>query len=149
MSISDDDADYDDPAVKAKWARQQRAAVIEYFLGEGVSHGDIPHSPDFCIAPYVSVWRVLNSEDPDDVGFWAIAGDLPTDYVSSNDARDAREVLRHFAQNWHEVAQCMERREPHPDIEIGSPEEWPELAPLLESRAQALQAMADDDDLWE
>jgi hypothetical protein len=39
----------------------------------------------------------------------------------------------------------MLRAEPHPTIELGSPETWAELGPLLKKRAELLSSCAADD----
>ncbi|MCH1933235.1 DUF4826 family protein, partial [Shewanella sp. A25] len=36
-----------------------------------------------------------------------ISGDLPTDLVSADAAKDAREVLRHFSLAWHLKAENL------------------------------------------
>lgn len=71
----------------------------------------------------------------------AISGDLPTD-VSAKDARDPRGAVAAISARWLEVAACMERGEPHPQGRIGRPEDWPELAPLLRTRAELLTEWA-------
>jgi hypothetical protein len=40
-------------------------------------------------------------------------------------------------------------REVYPDCSIGSPDERPELAPMLASRAEILLELAEDDSLWD
>jgi hypothetical protein len=43
----------------------------------------------------------------------------------------------------------MKRGEEHPGTQIGTPEQWPTMAPLLEKRAHLLKNYADDDSLWD
>jgi hypothetical protein len=57
--------------------------------------------------------------------------------------------MRSIAQRWLEVSGYMERGEKHPTIRIGAPESWPELGPLLKSRAQMLAKWAKDDTVWD
>ena len=151
MPINPDD--YDDPELLANWLEEQRNHVLAYLDTEGVSfdgiEGCIPEEPDFCVAPYVAVWPVMDGPDSEEVGCWVISGDLPTDYVSSENVADARAVLAHFAEAWTEVATLMKEGKAHPEIKIGSPEEWPTLAPMLEGRANSLRALADDDAVWD
>jgi hypothetical protein len=82
------------------------------------------------------------------MGWWAISGDVPTDYVSFNDADHPREAMRHFARQWAEVSSFMLRGERHPESTIGTPDQWPELGNLLQRRAFLLQRFADDDTIW-
>jgi hypothetical protein len=125
-----------------------RDEVLAYFERHGVNHGGLPEQPAWYVAPYVAVWAVRSGQAPASTGWFAIAGDLPTDYVSSLDARDARSALQHFSRLWHEVADCMARGVQHPECRIGSPESWPELHDLLRRRADLLGEFASDDRVW-
>lgn len=131
-----------------RWVRTQRSEVIAYLVREGVQHRGVSDQPAWFVSPYVAVWSVESQATPGVVGWWAISGDLPTDYVSSRDAPDPRSVVAHFARQWSEVAAAMRRGEPHPDITIGTPDQWPELADLLERRSQLLARFSEDTTLW-
>lgn len=143
------DMDFEDTEVLEAWIASQRSIVLEYLQHENIPNGGIFDEPDFCLAPHIAIWPVLNSDDPETIGFWVISGDLPTDFVSSEIAEDPREVLRHFGNSWSEVAEHMAAGKPHPTINIAPPEEWPEIAPLLAERAEILLEIADDDEIWE
>lgn len=125
-----------------------RGEVQAYLARHGVEHGGVPEEPAWYLAPYVSVWAVRSGRHPASTGWFAIAGDLPTDYVSSRDARDARSALRHFSRTWAEIAGCMQRGVQHPECRIGSPDEWPKLHELLRRRASLLGRLASDDEVW-
>lgn len=73
-----DAADHDDAAVEARWLAEQRADLEDYRRREGVEHGGVAETPDWCVAPYVAT------------GWWAIAGDLPMDYLSPPSSRGMR-----------------------------------------------------------
>ncbi len=134
---------------EAAFVAVSRAAVCEYLDRQGVKHGGLGDTPDWMVAPYLAIWSVRSAVNPDAAGWYAIQGDVPTDYVSTHDARDPREVLRHFSRVWRDIADHMERGAPHPDARIGSPETWADLAPLLRSRAEFIGRVADDDDAWQ
>jgi hypothetical protein len=97
----------------------------------------------------MALWAIQSKKAPGCIGWWAISGDLPADYISSADGRRPREALRAFSRIWDEVSAFMLRGEKHPDCVMGSPEEWPELGKLLKSRAEVLLEHADDDSLWD
>lgn len=137
-----------DPEGELAFLAEARREVLAYLERHGVKHGGVPEAPAWALAPYVSVWPVRSGRNPDATGWFAIAGDLPTDYVSSGDAQDARSVLRHFSRTWRDVADCMARGVQHPDCRIGSPEQWPELHDLLRRRADLLGRFASDDRVW-
>ena len=131
------------------WIASQRKIVHEYLERERVDHLGVGEYPAFHVHPYVAVWAVQSKQSPGWVGWWAISGDLPTDYVSRGRIAHPRTALRAFAHHWRELSAYMLRGEKHPDVKIGTPDQWPELGDLLLRRAQILQTYADDDDIWE
>src|SRR5690606_461690 len=101
------------------------------------------------VHPYVSLWAVQSRSAPGWVGWWAIAGDLPTDYVSSADGRAPRDALRAIARGWLGVAAHMARGEPHPDMTNRTTEQRPQLSCLLSRRAEIRARWAAGDALWD
>lgn len=141
--------DYDDPEVEVNWFSERRFDVAEYLQHEGIIHGKIADKPTWYVAPYVSLWAIESFERPGSIGWWAISGDLPNDYVSANKAGNPRAAIQAIATLWREAAEFMERGELHPDFVIGSGEQREELAPLLASRAEILLEWASDSELWD
>ena len=139
---------YDDPAIEEQWCNERRAQVADYLSREGVEHGRVGEWPAWHVAPYVSVWAIESLKKPDAVGWWVICGDLPTDYVSSASVNHPRDAVRAIAQRWRELVPFLERGEEHPDLHVGTPETWPELAPLLRARSELLLTWVDDDSVW-
>lgn len=126
----------------------QRGVVLTYLQAQRVQHGQVGEWPAWHLDPYIAIWAIESSASPGRVGWWVISGDLPTDYVSSRDARHPREVMRHFARQWKEVSSYMLRGEVHPETKIGPPDQWPVLGDLLHRRAQLLEKFAADESLW-
>jgi len=137
--------DYDDPRIESQWIADQRSRVLEYLRVEGVAHEGVPDRPDWFLAPYLAVWRVVSRKAPGVPGWWAISGDVPTDYMSSGEIRDAKRAMLAFARNWREVSNYMLRGEKHPEVAIGSQDQWPELGDLLRRRAELLTEFAAND----
>ena len=145
------DADrYDDPAREAAWLGEQRGRVEAYLTAQCVTHGGVADAPAWFVAPYLAVWPVtsLKSGSPS-VGWWVLSGDVPTDYLSSAEGRDAREAMRAFSRRWSDLATRMDRGEAHPTMRVGDAERAAELAPLLHARAKLLRLFADDDECWD
>jgi hypothetical protein len=140
--------DYDDSEVEAQWLTERREEVHEYLRSEGVAHGQVGQAPAWHVPPYVSVWAVDSLAKPGSVGWWAISGDLPNDYVSSIDAKSPREAVQAIASIWQEAAQYMSRGEKHPTFVIGSGESDEELAQMLASRAELLLDWVADPEAW-
>jgi len=142
-------ADYDDPKVEAEWLAKQREAVLRYLQDEGIRHGGVAPDPDWFVAPYVSIWTVESGTRPGAIGWWAICGDLPTDYLSGEDAADARGAMAAFAHRWREVSAYMLRGERHPTVTIGPAGRERELGDLLSRRAGILEDWTNDDEMWQ
>ena len=123
--------------------------MIAYLSSQHCEHGGVGEWPAFHVDPYLALWAVQSRKVSGRIGWWAISGDLPTDYMSSSSGYHPREALRHFSVEWLSVAESMKRGEEHPGTQIGTPEQWPTMAPLLEKRAHLLKNYADDDRLWE
>ena len=144
-----EEPDYDDPEVEEAWCDERRAGVCEYLRGQGVAHGRIGEWPAWHIAPHVSVWAIESGKTPGAIGWWVISGDLPSDYITGNDAEDPRQALRAFAGRWQEAAERMSEGSCPAEIEIGRTlNERKPLAPLLHSRATLLADWAERDELW-
>lgn len=137
----------DEQAAERRFVSEARGLVLQYLAHQEVPFRVLPPGPDWSLAPYLSIWPVYGRQGRRP-GWFAIAGDVPTDYVSAADAPDARAAMRHFARRWLEVAEAMAKGRPHPDVAIGGPEDWPSLHPLLRSRAELLARFAEDDELW-
>ena len=141
--------DYDDPDVEAQWIAERRSEVSSYLAREGVVHGPIGAEPAWHLAPYVSLWAVDSVVQPGSVGWWAISGDMPNDYVSASHASTPREAVGAIASLWKEASQYMARGERHPTFVIGAGDRMEELAPMLESRAGLLLEWVSDSEIWE
>ena len=141
--------DYDDPEVAQRWLDERRAEVIAYLQGQRVEHGQVGDGPAWYLPPMVSIWAIESRQRPGWLGWWAICGDLPTDYVSADTIKHPREALRAIAERWSSAARDMAADRETPGFTVGPRAEWPRLAPMLASRAEALEGMASDPELWD
>jgi len=139
---------WDDPAVEEGWCRECHLTVAAYLAKEGLNHGEVGSWPAWHVAPYVSIWAVESLLAPGYVGWWAICGDLPTDYLSAATIKHPREAMLAFADTWKEVATSMRKGAPHPHIRIGPSEPNSELISLLEKRSDLLRRFAEDASAW-
>ncbi|QWV94297.1 DUF4826 family protein [Geomonas oryzisoli] len=141
--------DFENPEIEERWCTEQRSEVQDYLLGQNVDYGEIGEWPAWHVAPMVAIWAIESKVNPGWVGWWAISGDVPTDYISAEKVKNPREAMRVFAKVWAEVSGGMLRGESHPTIKIGNPENWPELGNLLKRRSDLLAQFAEDDSVWE
>ena len=68
-----------------RWCKQQNVRVENYLRSQGVEHGRVGEWPAWHVVPYVAVWAIESRVRPGSIGWWAISGDLPTDYVTAAD----------------------------------------------------------------
>ena len=140
--------DYDNPEVEELWCNERRSDVVAYLHQERLVHGQVGEWPAWHLAPYISIWAIDSKTNPGWVGWWAVAGDLPTDYISAGVIRHPRDAMQAIAARWHTAAEDMARGNASPDFSIGAPADWQALAPQLTSRAELLQSWAADSELW-
>lgn len=147
-----DKADYDNPDVEEFWCEKQRQVVADYLQSQGVEHGRIGDWPAWHIAPCVSIWAIESLARPEWIGWWVIAGDLPTDYVSSaacEPPQHPRKAARAIAERWRQAAEAWSEGREHEGFRIAGPNLHQDLAPLLAKRAEILIEWADDDSMWQ
>lgn len=140
--------DYDNPEIEERWCNERRNEVIAYLKGQNLVHGQVSGWPAWHVAPYVSIWEVESKSNPGWLGWWAVAGDLPTDYVSAGVIKHPRDAVKAFAMRWRAAAEHMARGKAPPGFRIGTPAEWPSLGPQLTSRAELFQSWAANPELW-
>jgi hypothetical protein len=98
---SDDCANIDDPE-EAAWVAAERQRVIEYLADQGVEHAGVSAAPRWFVSPYLAIWAARSRAKPDFVGWWAISGDVPTDYMTCRDdgKRDGSLILPPWDLRW-------------------------------------------------
>ena len=122
----------------------QRQVVVNHLSVEKVEHGGVSLEPRWFLSPYIAIWAVRSKDQPDRIGWWAISGDLPTDYITCSHERDDADVLLSFSRAWKQLAADMAAGVPRPDYQIGPPGREKEFAPLLLARAEMLERFAKD-----
>ena len=143
--MSDEDVEMADDQ---PWLDSEHARVAAYLEAEGVAHAGVAAEPDWYVHEVVAVWAVASSASPGHVGWWAVSGDIPTDYIGSTGIGDARQALAAIAARWDADAERMRAGMQPEGVSFGSSTEWPELAPMLAARAAHLAEWARDDELW-
>ena len=134
--------DWDEANDKA-WFAEQKAKVEDYLESEGLVGYRVPQIPAWHVSPYVAIWAIESLAVPGNVGWWAISGDLPSDYCSSSSARNPRQAAKHFSETWLEAV-----RDPREDGSLGTTGISAELRDMMASRAQTLANFAAEDEIW-
>jgi uncharacterized protein DUF4826 len=139
-----DEAATIDAPEDAAWVAQQRQIVIDYLASQQCEHNGVSLEPRWFVSPYVAVWAVRSKANPEWVGWWAISGDLPTDYMTAAGQGSTGDVLIAFANLWRAAAERMTDGEQLDRYTVGDPSRAKELAPLLQSRADLLHEWCED-----
>jgi hypothetical protein len=134
---SDELTTIEDPE-EAAWVASQREIVVQYLAKQHLEHGGVSHEPRWVLSPYVAAWAIRSRANPEQVGWWAISGDLPTDYITCRNEQDAGDVLIAFAKQSKAAAERMAVGDHLEGYVIGDPAKAKELAPLLATRAELL-----------
>ncbi len=140
---TDEEPTITDPT-DANWAAQQRANVIDYLAAHQCEHAGVSLEPRWFLSPYLAIWAIRSKANPERIGWWAISGDLPTDYITCTTERTNADVLTSFSIVWKSVAAYMMNGEWAPNHQIGPPGRQKELAPLLLRRAEMLERLANE-----
>ena len=130
-----------------KWLQERREEVLAYLSRQGVEHGQVPEYPAWHEVPCTSIWPIESKKTPGDVGWWVMAGDHPTDYVSAKDSKEPRSACEAIAKGWLEICSCARQGKEHPQMSIdfdGSSE----LVEMLESRVNLLLKWVSEDENW-
>jgi len=129
---------------EAAWAAGQHDRVVDYLASQAAKHAGVSLEPRWFLHPYVAIWSVRSNERPDRIGWWAISGDLPTDYLTCANEQENADVLLSFSRRWKAAAEQMATGVQPSGYCIGPPGLEKELAPLLLTRAQLLEDFAND-----
>jgi Domain of unknown function (DUF4826) len=129
---------------EAKWVAAQRQIVVDYLVNQRLQHGGVSLEPPWFLSPYLAVWAIRSSANSDLVGWWAVSGDVPTDYITCRDEQDPGDVLTEFSKVWKAAAKKMAvgKQLDNSVIGGGDPARAKELAPLLLRRAEMLEELA-------
>ncbi|MEW6743974.1 MAG: DUF4826 family protein [Planctomycetota bacterium] len=116
------------------WIEAEPKHAEDYLREQRVEHLGIGEDPAFHVHAYLALWVVQSKCSPGWIGWWVVTGDLPADYSSASEGRHPQEALRAFARHWQELSGFMLRGEEHPDLRVGTRDQWPELGELLPRR---------------
>jgi hypothetical protein len=126
------------------WCAERRDDVVQYLRDLRLDHGGVGDVPAWFVAPHIAIWAIESRQSPGWVGWWAISGDVPTDYCSAQDCRHPRLAMRRFAEEW---ATAIDQTRPE-DTTIGATGLPVSLLSLLKARSDLLFQFSSDDDLW-
>jgi len=119
--------------------REQFQKANKHLAENGVLFESVVTNESRYLVPYLAVWKI---KDTNNAMYWVMSGDLPTDYIAESTAATARDAIKHFAMAWQLKAANLRASE-------GADATSLEYAELLESRAEGLHAIQNQDELWQ
>ena len=136
------------PTEEERWCAERVAEVAACVAHAAPEHGRIGERPAWFAMPYASLWAVESAHRPEWVGWWVIAGDLPTDAIAAHDLPTPRAAMRAFGKRWALHGQALDRGEVPLAWAHLRDDALPKLAAQLKKRSAALLAWADDTASW-
>lgn len=122
-----------------EWMREQFQKANKHLAEHGVLYESVFVDECRYLAPFVAVWKIKAS---DGKKFWAITGDVPSDFVGLDAAKTAREVMKHFSLQWQLKAEKL--------IQAGNTDETgKKYAGLLINSAENLYRLSENKELWQ
>ena len=139
-----------DPAQSPEeaWCAERAADVATCIARLAPEHGRIGERPAWFAMPYAGLWAVESAHRPEWIGWWVIAGDLPTDALPAHDLATPRDAMRAFAKRWVQNGEKLDRGDVPPAWAHLPDDALPKLAATLKRRGAALQTWADDASSW-
>jgi len=131
-----------------RWCDARAAEVAACADRLAPEHGRIGERPAWFAMPYASVWAVESAHRPEWIGWWVIAGDLPTDAIAAHELPTPRDALRAFGRRWVLHGEALDRGDVPPAWAHLPDDALPKLAAQLKRRGAALQVWADDEAAW-
>lgn len=131
-----------------RWCTERAAEVAVCAERLAPGHGRIGERPAWFAMPYAGLWAIESAHRPEWIGWWAIAGDLPTDALAAHDLPTPRDAMRAFGKRWVLQGESLDRGDVPPAWAHLPDDALPKLAAQLKKRGAALQVWADDDGAW-
>ncbi len=137
-----------DPSAEESWCDERTAEVAACIARLAPEHGRIGERPAWFAMPYAGLWAVASAHRPEWIGWWVIAGDLPTDVLAAHDLATPRDAMRAFGKRWVLHGEQLDRGDVPPAWSHLADDGLPKLAATLKRRGAALQVWADDTAAW-
>ena len=129
------------------WIKKEHGTVLDYGSRNLLDIAHVIQADSAVLPPIVAVWLVesrINAER-----FWVITGDVPNDHIPGNNAKNARDAIRHFSLRWQlkadRILASFEEADPEKIIDDSKKE----FAELLVSRANSLYELSEMEEYWQ
>jgi len=127
------------PEQVSEWAKQKLQDVSRHMAEKGIIPKKYVMEESRYLYPWVTVWKIQGT---DGQYYWGIGGDLPSDILPLSAAKDPRAALRHLSLGWQMKAENLRQTLAHDKTQQ-------EFAALLDSKAQLLYEISEQDSIWQ
>lgn len=123
----------------AAWSREAYQKANSFLAQKGIISETVSTEQSRYLAPLLAVWKIKSNQGK---WFWVITGDLPSDMLTVDVAKTARDAIRSFSFKWQVDSENI-RKQP------GQIKTQLDFANMLQSRAESLYDIFDQEDLWQ
>ncbi|HAT41421.1 MAG TPA: DUF4826 domain-containing protein [Rheinheimera sp.] len=120
------------------WLTTQLQKANKILAEQGVIAANTVLSQCRYMAPAAAVWLI---EGANRRHYWVITGEIPTDILAADAAKNAREAMRSFHMRWQLRAEQIMQAKPT--------DESRKMATILVESAEVLFKLAENDSLWQ
>lgn len=121
-----------------EWMRDAYQKAVGFLAQKSIVTESVADSESRYLPPLFAVWKLKSNEQN---WYWAISGDLPTDYLDSSAAKNAREAIRVFSMRWQLQAESIRQTAQGDSNKI-------KFANMLEMRAENIYGTFENENLW-
>lgn len=123
---------------QAIWLEECRKNIRAYVISRDVVCQKIPLAPLWAESPFTSVWVIKGVGIPGFDGWYAIAGDHPTDLVGLGNLGSPADVLNYFSEKWTASAETLMQGKPVGDFRIPQGADLERYGAVIADRASKL-----------
>lgn len=130
------------------WIKTQVNTAVKKLTDRGTVESLLIEAKPAWVLPYQILIGKIREQDETSRFEWFICGEVPTDFLSSEVATAPRDAARHFAMKWqlqaarYQEAVSQDLARPKPKFYRN------DLGGQLADMAEALYALANDENLW-
>lgn len=129
-----------------QWVKSEHGKVLDYCSRNELNIARLIQGDSVILPPAVAIW--LADSKVSKQRFWIISGDLPTDHLQADIAKNARDALRHFALRWQLKAENLLQQQAHGQPQLGDAKTQSQFANELINKADGLYELYENDSFW-
>jgi len=122
-----------------EWVRSEFQKANKHLAEKGVLYESVILDDCRYLAPLVAIWKI---KARDGKKFWVISGEVPSDFVSIDVAKNAQDVLKHFSLQWQLQAENLMQG----DTADKTVEQY---AGMLVNSAENIYRLCENQELWQ